>query len=116
MFLKLKDRFWRSKRVFMNVVDLTIHGLGFSAGQPPMKRKFELTACPCELLQHGIIELGWGKTEKQLSKHIRLMQSRVGYRPPAMTRILDDSGRTGGAILKTNPLRGRGERLIAHDA
>ena len=29
LFLKLKDRFWRSKRVFMNVDDLTINGLGF---------------------------------------------------------------------------------------
>ena len=27
LFLKLKDRFWRSKRVFINVDDLTIDGL-----------------------------------------------------------------------------------------
>ena len=63
LFLKLKDRFWRSKRVFMNVDDLTIHGLGFSADRPLKKRKFDLTACIRELLQHGIIELGRGQTD-----------------------------------------------------
>ncbi len=63
LFLKLKDRFWRSKRVFMNVDDLTIHGLGFSADRPIKKRKFDLTACIRELLQHGIIELGRGQTD-----------------------------------------------------
>ena len=35
LFLKLKDRFWRSKRVFLNVDDLTIHGLGFSVDRLP---------------------------------------------------------------------------------
>lgn len=67
LFLKLKDRFWRSKQVFMNVDDLTINGLGFSAERPLKKRKFDLTACIRELLQHGIIELGRGQTDpKQL--------------------------------------------------
>ena len=60
LFLKLKDRFWRSKRVFMNVDDLTINGLGFSADRPLKKRKFDLTACMRELLDQGIIELGRG--------------------------------------------------------
>jgi hypothetical protein len=63
LFLKLKDRFWRSKRVFMNVDDLTINGLGFSADRPLFKRKFDLTACICELLQHNIIELGRGQSD-----------------------------------------------------
>lgn len=63
LFLKLKDRFWRSKRVFLNVDDLTIHGLGFSADRPLKKRKFDLTACIAELLQHGIVELGRGQTD-----------------------------------------------------
>ncbi len=63
LFLKLKDRFWRSKRVFMNVDNLTVHGLGFSADRPLKKRKYDLTACIRELLDHGIIELGRGQTE-----------------------------------------------------
>jgi hypothetical protein len=63
LFLKLKDRFWRSKRVFMNVDDLTIQGLGFSADRPLKKRKYDLTSCIRELLAHGIIELGRGQLE-----------------------------------------------------
>ncbi len=63
LFLKLKDRFWQSKRVFMNVDDLTINGLGFSADRPLKKRKFDLTACIRELLDQGIIELGRGHRE-----------------------------------------------------
>jgi hypothetical protein len=63
LFLKLKDRFWRSKRVFMNVDDLTIHGLGFSADRPLKKRKFDLTSCIRELLDRGIIELGRGRSD-----------------------------------------------------
>ncbi len=63
LFLKLKDRFWRTKRVFMNVDDLTIHGLGFSAERPLFKRKYDLTACIQELLDHHVIELGRGQTD-----------------------------------------------------
>ena len=63
LFLKLKDRFWRSKRVFLNVDDLTIHGLGFSADRPLKKRKYDLTGCIRELLDHGIIELGRGHSD-----------------------------------------------------
>lgn len=63
LFLKLKDRFWRSKRVFMNVDDLTINGLGFSADRPLKKRKFDLIGCIRELLDHKIIELGRGRTD-----------------------------------------------------
>ena len=57
LFLKLKDRFWRSKEVFLNVDDLTIHGLGFAASRPLFKRKFDLTSCLRELLTHEIISL-----------------------------------------------------------
>jgi hypothetical protein len=53
---------------------------------------------------------------KRSSKHSLLKQRRAGYRPSALTRIVDDSGRTDGAVLKTIPLRRRGVRLIAHDA
>lgn len=63
LFLKLKDRFWRSKRVFLNVDDLTINGLGFSADRPLFKRKYDLTACIRELLQHQVIELGRGQAD-----------------------------------------------------
>src|SRR2546425_10060497 len=63
LFLKLKDRFWRSKRVFMNVDDLTVHGLGFSAARPLFKRKFDLTNCLRELLEHRVLALGRGQTE-----------------------------------------------------
>jgi len=63
LFLKLKDRFWRSKRVFLNVDDLTIHGLGFAADRPLKKRKFDLTNCIRELLEKGIVELGRGQRD-----------------------------------------------------
>src|SRR5436309_2539935 len=63
LFLKLKDRFWRSNRVHMNVDDLTINGLGFSAERPLKKRKYDLTQCIRELLDYGIIELGSGQTD-----------------------------------------------------
>ncbi|MFV0446238.1 MAG: hypothetical protein ACK5Q5_21915 [Planctomycetaceae bacterium] len=63
LFLKLKDRFWRSNRVFLNVDDLTVNGLGFSAARPLRKRKYDLTQCLRELLSRGIIELGRGQTD-----------------------------------------------------
>lgn len=63
LFLKLQDRFWRYKRVYMNVDDLTINGLGFSADRPFYKRKFDLTQCIRELLDHKIIELGRGQAD-----------------------------------------------------
>jgi hypothetical protein len=76
LFLKLKDRFWRSKRIFLNVDDLTINGLGFSADRPLKKRKFDLTACIRELLDHGVIELGRGQTEPQ---HLFLKRGKGLY-------------------------------------
>jgi hypothetical protein len=63
LFLKLKDRFWRSKRVFLNVDDLTINGLGFAADRPLYKRKFDLLNCLRELLRQEVISLGRGQTD-----------------------------------------------------
>lgn len=63
LFLKLKDRFWRASRVFMNVDDLTINGLGFSAERPLRKRKYDLSNCIRELLEHQVITLGRGQTD-----------------------------------------------------
>ena len=65
LFLKLKDRFWRTKRVFLNVDDLTTNGLGFSASRPLQKRKFDLLNCIRELLEHQVISLGRGQTDPQ---------------------------------------------------
>ena len=53
---------------------------------------------------------------KRLSKHSLLKQRRTGYRPSALTRIVDDEGRTGGAVLKTIPLRRKGAGSIAIEA
>lgn len=65
LFLKLKDRFWRSKRVFMNVDDLTINGLGFAPQRPLKKRKYDLKNCLRELLDLRIIMLGRGQTDPE---------------------------------------------------
>lgn len=93
LFLKLKDRFWRTKRVFMNVDDLTIHGLGFSADRPLKKRKFDLTNCIRELLRHKIIELGRGQNEPgdlfmKRGKGLYVVQFFEGeyFRPPVAER------------------------------
>lgn len=67
LFLKLKDRFWRTKRVFMNVDDLTINGLGFSAGRLLAKRKFDLLNCIRELLEQEVLSLGRGQTDPKES-------------------------------------------------
>ena len=48
---------------------------------------------------------------KRLSKHFLLKQRRTGYRPSALTRIVNDEGRTGGAVLKTIPLRRKRRRI-----
>lgn len=64
------------KRVFLNVDDLTIDGLGFSADRPLKKRKFDLTACIRELLAHGNIELGPGHTDP---KHLFLKRGKGRY-------------------------------------
>ena len=93
LFLKLKDRFWRSKRVFMNVDDLTINGLGFSAERPLKKRKYDLTNCIRELLSRKVIELGKGQTDpRQLflkrSKGVYVVQFFEGayFRRPVAER------------------------------
>ena len=76
LFLKLKDRFWRSKRVFLNVDDLTVNGLGFSASRSLAKRKFDLVACIRELLEHKIIELGKGQSDP---KELILKRGKGSY-------------------------------------
>lgn len=93
LFLKLKDRFWRTKNVFMNVDDLTIHGLGFSAERPLKKRKSDLTNCIRELLAHQIIELGRGQSDptdlfRKRSKGLYVVQFFEGayFRRPLAER------------------------------
>lgn len=95
LFLKLKDRFWRTKRVFMNVDDLTINGLGFSAARPLAKRKFDLLNCIRELLDHRVLTLGRGQTD---AKELFLKRGKGSYvvvfyegdyfRQPATERVL----------------------------
>ena len=48
---------------------------------------------------------------KRLSKHFLLKQRRTGYGPSALTRIVNDSGGTGGAVLMTMPLRKKRRRI-----
>jgi hypothetical protein len=76
LLLKLKDRFWREKRVFLNVDDLTINGLGFSANRPMYKRKFDLVNCLRELLEHEVIELGKGQAD---AKDLFLRRGKGSY-------------------------------------
>lgn len=63
LFLLLSDRFWRMKRVFLNVDNLTVNGLGFSASRPLANRKAALLRCLRELLEHQVIELGRGQSD-----------------------------------------------------
>jgi hypothetical protein len=95
LFLKLKDRFWRSKRVFMNVEDLTINGLGFSAQRAARLRKFDLTNCMRELLEHHIIDLGRGQTDPRAlflkrSKGVYVVSFHEGdyFRQPRSERAI----------------------------
>lgn len=76
LFLKLKDRFWRMKRVFMNVDELTIDGLGFSASRPLKKRKYDLLNCIRELLDCRVIELGRGQVDP---KELFLKRGKGSY-------------------------------------
>lgn len=106
LFLKLKDRFWRSKRVFLNVDDLTINGLGFSADRPLYKRKYDLTACIRELLTHQVIELGRGQTDPhelflKRSKGCYVVQFFEGpyFRQAVSERVLRQQN-----AIKTDPL------------
>ena len=48
---------------------------------------------------------------KRLSKHSLLKQSRTGYRPSALTRIVNEPRRTGGAVLKEILLRRKRRRI-----
>ena len=106
LFLKLKDRFWRSKRVFMNVDDLTINGLGFSVDRPLKKRKFDLTARIRELLDQGIIELGRGHREpKDLFMKRGTGQYVVQFfEGPYFRRPLSDRTATTKQAITDDPL------------
>lgn len=67
LFLKLKDRFWRGKKVYFNLDDLTINGLGFSVDRPQRLRKYDLLNCIRQLLDHDVLSLGRGQSDpKQL--------------------------------------------------
>jgi len=65
LYLKLKDRFWRNKRVFFNVDELTVQGLGYSLTRSVAKRKFELLRILRELLVHRIIDYCCGQTDAE---------------------------------------------------
>jgi hypothetical protein len=95
LFLKLKDRFWRSKRVFMNVDDLTLNGIGFAASRPLKKRKFDLTSCIRELLDHHVLALGRGQTDpKELflkrgkGSYVVVFHEGEYFRQPQVERVL----------------------------
>src|SRR5208283_1710304 len=94
LFLKLKDRFWRTKRVFMNVDDLTINGLGFSGVRSLAKRKFDLLNCIRELLEHGVLTLGRGQTDPRelfmkrgKGSYVVVFYEGEYFRPPATDRV-----------------------------
>lgn len=114
LFLKLKDRFWRSKRVFLNVDELTIDGLGFSAARPLKKRKFDLTNCIRELLNHKIIELGRGQDDPgdlfiRRAKGLYVVQFFEGeyFRRPLTERTISQTQRIADDPLY-QPLRSIG--------
>ena len=93
LFLKLKDRFWRSKRVFLNVDELTTHGLGFAADRPLKKRKYDLTNCLRELLRHRVIELGRGQSDPRelflkrgKGSYVVVLHEGPYFRPPVTPR------------------------------
>ncbi len=101
LFLKLKDRFWRSKRVFLNVDDLTINGLGFSTERPLKKRKYDLTSCLRELLRHEVISLGRGQTDpKELfqkrgkGSYVVVLYEGAYFRQPLTIRSISEQDAT----------------------
>ena len=63
LFLMLHSRFWRSHRVFMNVDDLTVNGMGMSARRELKKRKAALVISIKELLDAGVIRYGRGQSQ-----------------------------------------------------
>ncbi len=111
LFLKVKDRFWRNKRVFLNVDDLTINGLGFSASRPLFKRKFDLASCIRELLDLQILALGRGQTEvKDLfikrakgSYVVVLYEGSYFHQPPSQRAVLRERSVTEDPLY--GPLR-----------
>lgn len=93
LFLKLSDRFYRSNRVYMNVDDLTINGLGFAAIRLLKKRKYDLTHCIETLIGHGVLTLGRGqKSAKELFlKRGKGSYTVVFYRGIYFERPTDES-------------------------
>ncbi len=63
LFLMLQSRFWRSSRVFMNIDELTINGMGMSPKRDLKFRKRSLIDSIQELLDAGVIELGRGQAK-----------------------------------------------------
>ena len=106
LFLKLKDRFWRSNRVFFNVDDLTINGLGFSASRPLKKRKFDLTNCVRELLKHEIISLGRGQTDARdlFIKRAKGLYVVSFYEGPYFRQPMTERARSEKNSILTDPL------------
>ena len=51
---------------------------------------------------------------KRLSKRYLLKQTQAGYRPPALRRILDTSGRSDGAARRDEQLRRKGHAALAN--
>ncbi len=94
LFLKLQDRFWRADRVFFNVDDLTTNGLGFAAERPLKKRKFDLTTCLAELIDHHVLTLGRGQihpkdlfVKRAKGSYVVVCYPRDYFRQPLARRI-----------------------------
>jgi hypothetical protein len=90
----------------MNIDDLTINGQGFSADRPLKKRKYDLTNCIRELLDHQVIELGRGQTDPhdlflKRSKGVYVVQFFEGayFRQAASQRVLRQKN-----AITTDPL------------
>ena len=114
LFLKLKDRFWRNNRVFMNVEDLTVNGLGYAALRPMRKRKSDLLNCIRELIDHRVLTLGRGQTDPKelfqkrgIGSYVVSFYEGDYFRQPPLERVL----RQKNAILEDplhDPLRAIG--------
>ncbi len=106
LFLKLKDRFWRTKRVFLNVDDLTINGLGFSPDRPLKKRKYDLITCIRELLAQRVIEFGRGQTDpRQLFfKRSKGCYVVVFYEGEYFRQVGTEGGQGHKNVLTADPL------------
>ena len=100
LYLKLTDRFYRSRTVYLNVADLTVNGMGLSADRPLRKRKHHLERCMRELLEHGIISLGRGHRDV---KDLFLKKGKgsyvaVFYEGPYFRQSQVDAGRSRAVV------------------